>query len=201
MVLQIKEKAFIYLNALLFVATLNSMFDIVHYNMIFNYVSVVIYAAIFVLTSRKLIQKLKDNVYKASREYKDDIKKRTGNCIYLTVYLLAIFFMNIYISAADSPKKIGEIFTAIRPSYSWTLFGCFLLYVSAVILSAICSKEELQQCRKYYQYQSMICMAFWILYFCVCLLVGIRFIYISFFIVSILYFIATVLCNLIIRKK
>lgn len=124
MALKIKDKILIYLNALFGVAVLNVLLDIIQYHTLFAFVSLIIYSALFILTFWKIKKKIKRGVYESIKEgYKDNIKKRINNLIYLTVYLLAIFFINIYMAVISSQRKIDEIFTAVRPSYSRLLLG------------------------------------------------------------------------------
>lgn len=201
MALKIKDKVLIYLNALFGVAVLNVVFDIIQYHTLLNLVSLIIYIALFILIFWKTKKTIKCGAYEFLKKgHKDNIKKRINNLIYLTVYLLAIFFLNIYIAVISSQRKVDEIFTAVRPSYSWMLLGCFLLYASVFTLSAICSKEEIQKYKKFYLQQSLISLAFWMLYLCVCLFSGMRFIYSSFFIASCLYLITIIICNFTVRK-
>ena len=202
MKLNVKNKTLIYLNSLMYVAVLDTIFNTIQYHKLLNFIFLMIYSSLFFLIYFKIRKNFNSNYQKSlKRGYVDSIKKRLNNQIYLTVYLFAIFLINVYMAIISSKRKTDEIFNAVKPSYNWLLLICFLLYASILILKSVCGKEELQKCKKYYFKQGFISSLFWLLYLCIALFVGVHFIYNYFFLVSCLYLCFIIICNFTIRKS
>ncbi len=202
MPLKTRNKLLIYISSLLFVAVVYALFDIVQYHTLYNWAFLFIYAIGFVICAMKTQSILKAGVYEPSKKgYKDSIKKRLGNSIYLTVYLLAMLIISLYQAIISSSGKFDDVFTAIRPSFSWLLTSLFILCAASVLLKAICGRDEIKNCKKYYLKQGLLSAAFWLLYLAVVFIIGTQSIYRSFAAVNCIYFCAILIYNFTVRKS
>ena len=168
-----KKRIFIYINSLLAVAILSAIAYTIEYHTIFNWLALGVCISLFILSLKKIKKDYKSGTYEVPKNgYKDIIKKRINNLIYIAIYVVAGLFVDLYSAIISSPRKRREIFTALGTSYGVLLLIIFLLYATVVIFNVICDKEEFRKCEKYFLRQSLISSVYWILYLCICVLFG-----------------------------
>lgn len=192
----------LYLNAGLLAAALNTVFDILQFHTLLNWTIFVVYSSLFVLSSGKIrtvFQKGAEDSFTQTNH--DKLKKRIINLSYLIVYLLAILLINFYIAVISSTGKLSEMLSSVRLSYGWLTFAFFFWYAGILRLHAVCTKDELAACRRYFLRQFVITGSAWLLYLIVGFCVGIRFIYGTFFYASIVCLVYVLICNITIRKQ
>ena len=194
--------AWIYLHAFFCMTIANGLFAALQLRTPLNFMYLAICVCLFSLTGRRVRGILKAGPYEpADGELRDRIKKRIGNLLYLMLYLLTVFLINLDLAFWDTQGKPAEIFTAVHSPFTWMADVGFFLYAAVLLLRAICDTPERQAVWTYTLRRVGIAALLWLFYLVAGLVIGVRFFYGTFAVASVVYLAYALVCNFVLRRQ
>lgn len=199
---KVKNKIFLFLYGLSFVFFTESVVSFLHTKTIISVGSFIVFGGCFVLLERRMKHIVKsdaDERYPGER--KDRYFKRLINLSYFLVYAIGLVILNLLLSIFGENAKFYEILTAIRPMILVVEYVLMFLLITQKELKPYAEEEEISSVKRYIRTQSIGASGLWLVYLVVVAVLGLTYLYRSFFIVSLLFLGMVIVCNLTVRKR
>lgn len=199
---KIKNKIYLLLYGFSFVMAAESIVSFVQYKSIANIVEFFVSGSCFFILKRKAKYIVKNDVYERyPGQKRDKYLKQLNNLSYLLVYIIVLLITNFLIAFLGENAKFYEVITADRPMILFLEYVLMFILIFQKKLEIYSEGEENLSAKLYIRKQLIISSSLWLIYLIIVSILGLTFIYRSFFIVSILFFGMVFVCNLTLRKK
>lgn len=199
---KIKIKLYFFLYGFSFLLCTESVVSFIHYKTIASIVAFFVFGSLYIFLTRKTKHIVINDIdERYPGEKQDKYIKRIINLSYLLVYAIAILITNILITVLGENAKIYEVLTAIRPMILAVEYVLMFLLVFQKELKQYSESESILSTKRYIRLQLIFSSVSWLIYLIISSIVGLTFLYHSFFIVSCIFWGMVVVSNLTSRKK